>query len=260
MSAPPLSPFIIGAADNLERLPTHLGNDEIVKIPIDASNIHLPDSMLASWREHGISVASSISPARFARLLNLANGVAYGGGMGMPEWVMLDCALLPSFFAGFMGPSALLSSLDQNLIREGLCETEDKRSDRRTYVERELKVAEGDLGLAEWFPIAEFCAIPRVAPHELVGYSLYSLKRGYGGRAKAFGLWLLHSAGYRYQVGVAQWTNPAAIKAHLRFGPLELIDPMTPSHTKAGETFIYRLHLHRREDLLSRALGEGLNH
>ena len=111
--------------------------------------------MASTWSFCG----SSISPARFARLLNLANGVAYGGGMGMPEWVMLDVRFSPHF-RGFMGPSSLLSFSDQNLLRESLKEMEEMRSSSRTYIERELGVSEGDLNPAEWFPIAGFCAMP----------------------------------------------------------------------------------------------------
>ena len=255
MSIPALLPFVLGHTDNLSALPNQIGGYQIIKIPVDGPDLRLSSAQRQAAHERFPSSDEHISPTRFARLLNLANGVAYGGGMGMPEWVMLDCALLPAFFAGFMGPSGRLSFSDQSLINEGLVRVEEERSERRVLVERELNVPLGSLIEEEWFPLAEFCAIPRLAPDELVGYSLYSLNRGFGGRAKAFGLWLLHHLGYRRQVGVAQWSNPAAVKAHLRFGPLELLDPLTPSHTKAGETFIYRLTLPDRDTLEMRAVS-----
>lgn len=249
MSDSVFTPFILGHADNLAYLPDQLGDQKIIKIPMDSATIHIESTSVKG-------VSTSLSPSRFSRLLNLANGLAYGGGMGMPEWVMLDCALLPAFFAGFMGPAHYLTTGQFTFINEQLNGVEAERSKRRVFVERSLGVTQGDLDPHEWFPLAEFCAIPRLAPQEIVGYSLYSLRRGLGVRSKAFGLWLLQHLGYQRQVGVAQWTNPSAVRAHLRFGPLELIDPLTPSHTKAGETFIYRLRLPPSEELLRRALGE----
>jgi hypothetical protein len=238
-----LVPFVFGDADVLAELPDHFGDQVINKIPIGASLIEL-----TSVGDHHIT---QLSPARFARLLNVANGVAYGGGMGMPEWVMLDCALLPSFFAGFMGPASLLSSFDCALINTTLERVEAERSEERCEVEQRLKVPQGSLAEEEWFPISEFCALPRVTPHQIMGYSLYSLKRGLGVRAKAFGLWVWQSIGYEYQVGVAQWSNLTAVRAHLRFGPLEILDPLTSMHTKAGETFIYRLSIPPSQTLVS---------
>ncbi len=246
-------PFVLGEAGCLAALPDQMEGRELVKIPIGASSVSLSHSLL---RQGPSTAPSKLCPPRFARLLNLANGVAYGGGMGMPEWVMLDCALLPSFFAGFMGLSGQLSPDARSMIKRGLTEMETERSAQRIQIEEHIGVTEGELSDEEWFPLAEFCAIPRLYPAEVVGYSLYSLKRGLGVRAKALGLWLLGELGYRRQVGVAQWSNLAAVKSHLRFGALELIDPMTPSHTKAGETFIYRLTLPSQRVLAQMALGE----
>ena len=228
-----LVPFVFGTKEVLADLPEHIGEQSIVKIPLEAGSVEFE-----SVETQGVA---SLSPPRFARLLNLANGVAYGGGMGMPEWVMLDCALIPSFFAGFMGPAYLLTDDHHRLINQGLTQAEKQRNPKRQIVEQYLRVPQGELSPAEWFPIAEFCAIPRVTPQQVMGYSLYSLRRGAGFRSKAFGLWLWKSLGYEYQLGVAQWTNIAAVRTHLRLGVLELLDPMTSMHTKAGDTFIYRL-------------------
>jgi hypothetical protein len=113
-----------------------------------------------------------------------------------------------------------------------------------------LQVPQGLLRDEEWVPISEFCAIPTLSPSTVVGYSLFSLRRGWGTRAKALGLLLYSRLGRCYQRGVAQYGNISALKAHLRFGPLKLIDPLTPMHTKAGETFIYELRLPGEDRLL----------
>lgn len=230
-----LVPFVFGSTEVLAELPDHIGEQSIVKIHLGALSV---ENSVLDHRK-----MNRLSPPRFGRLLNLANGVAYGGGMGMPEWVMLDCALIPSYFAGFMGPAHLLSESQRLLINEGLTTVEHQRSSKRLDVEEQLAIPQGNLSLNEWFPLSEFCAIPRVVPQQIMGYSLYSLKRGLGLRSKAFGLWLWKHLGYEYQVGVAQWTNLAAVRTHLRLGVLELIDPLTSMHTKAGETFIYRLNI-----------------
>ena len=55
----------------------------------------------------------------FCSLVNRSNHKAFGGkqGMGMPQWVMLDCAILPSAVVGFMlpvdkTPDEILDKLD----------------------------------------------------------------------------------------------------------------------------------------------------
>ena len=60
---------------------------------------------------------------------------------------------------------------------------------------------------------------------------------------KALGLALYRLIGARQQIGVSQYTNIAALKTHLKFAPLSLIDPLTSMHTRAGETFIYHLEI-----------------
>ena len=250
-------PFMLGEHSLIDQLPDRCGPYAFTKLPING-----PDRIEVAEPERLGPHATCINPARFARLLNIANGVSYGGGMGMPEWVMLDCALLPACFIGWMTPAATLNTDIQYKLNEGLSTVENHRSMARTQVENRLAVTTGPLHTerqaSEWVPTSEFCSIPRLVTDEVVGYSLYSLQRGLGVRAKALGLWVMYQLGIRRQIGVAQWPNLAAIRAHLRFGPLELIDPATPLHTKAGETMIYRLLITQPKKLLSMALGETL--
>lgn len=239
-----LVPFVLAEDEVLNCLPDQIAGLKLHKISINKERY---DFLLAEEQTHEQTI--SISPYRFARVLNLANGLAYGEGLGMPEWVMLDCALLPSFFAGFMGPAELLSVDQFNAINEGLHQSEAARLSPRVQLEAELNVPLGSLAANEYIPLAEFCALARGPLKQVLAYSLYSLRRGLGVSAKALGLALWRSLGYTVQMGVAQWTNLAAVKSHLRFGRLEIIDPLTPLHTKAGESFIYKLSIPSLEDL-----------
>ena len=249
----PFLPFVLGEEDNLVYLPDHVAGIPLVKIPIHHAQVKIPLPLLDKSTSKE-PVHDRISPTRFSRLLNIANAYAYDEQLGMPEWVMLDCALLPAFFTGFMKPVSQLSDRQHKDIDILLKKREEERTVSRRLVEANHDVDEGPLNEQEWFPIAEFCAIPRIHPHEVIGYSLYSLQAGWGLKAKALGLYLLSLLGYQKQQGIAQWSNLAAIKSHLRFNPLELIDPLTTLHSKAGETFIYRLAIPSQAKLL-RLLG-----
>ena len=254
-------PFILGERDNLALLPNQCGPFTLTKIPIQETKISLAESLQRELSERAIGqVATDIQVARFARLLNLANGYCYGGGMGMPEWVMLDCALLPACFIGWMTPAVTLKEDIRAQLNQALEQSEAQRSTSRVEMERRIHTPIGPLHdtsvLSEWVPTSEFCSIPRLGGQEVVGYSLYSLTRGLGVRAKALGLWVMSHLGITAQLGVAQRHNFLALRTHLRFGPLELVDPMTPLHTQAGDSIIYRLLLPPREQLKAMALGQ----
>lgn len=258
---PSALPFILGERSTLDALPDECGGLPFTKIPINgvSDSISVRSGVTEALTDRPLDALSSelsVDPGRFTRLLNLANGVCYGGGMGMPEWVMLDCALLPACFIGWMTPAHTLSAQTRVTLNRGLAQVEEARSPSRALVESALNVSLGPLREGEWVPTSEFCSIPRLISSEVVGYSLYSLLRGLGVRAKALGLWVMATRGVLKQVGVAQWSNLPALRAHLRFGALELIDPITPLHTKAGETMIYRLTLPPQDRLKSIALGE----
>jgi hypothetical protein len=180
--------------------------------------------------------------------------------MGMPEWVMLDCGLLPTAFMGLCRRGAELQPQQRAELNSHLQRLEGVMSPERRHAEELIGVPHGPISDEEWVPVAEFCALPTLSPGEIMGYSLFSLEQGLGVRAKAIGLSLHAALGASAQLGVAQYSNLPALKSHLRFGPLELIDPLTPLHTKAGETFIYRLKLPPSEALLDMASGARLRY
>jgi len=247
---PDPTPFALGHPTHLARLPARVGSAELLKVPAPAVGASAGE---AEW-------AGGAGGARVARLLNLGNALAYGGEMGMPEWVMLDCGLLPTSFMGFCRRAADLSTRTRAALNERLARLETTLSPSRLSAEELLGVPRGPLRDEEWVPVAEFCALPTLTPGQVMGYSLFSLEQGLGVRAKALGLALHASLGARAQLGVAQYSNTAALRAHLRFGPLELVDPLTPLHTRAGETFIYRLAIPPEGALIDMAAGSRLRY
>lgn len=211
-----LQVFALGAAANLERLPDTVLGRRLVKLDADAH-------------------------PRFALLLNAINGVVYGGVMGMPEWVMLDCALLPAMFVGLMGPGRLIEAEQRSAIDDALAGAAVSEARRTFEAASGLGTLRDSIGDDEPVPLAEFCAIPAVAPGTIVGYSLYSLLSGRGVVAKALGLAVHRTLGARRQIGVAQYDKPAAIRTHVKLGPLRLLRAVTPLHSRAESTFVYAL-------------------
>lgn len=170
--------------------------------------------------------------AEFCSILNRGNQAAFGGpkDMGMPLWVMLDCAILPSAMVGFMLPKEVVSP---------------------EIIDR-LDVDEDYDGFV---PISEYCACPTVEPNTVSGFSLHSHVPGQGiaTRTKALGLAVL---GARRQVGVTQFDNPA-IRVHVRFGPMEVKIHRPIVHTHPDDSFVYSLDLPEQDTLLEIARGES---
>lgn len=159
----------------------------------------------------------------FCRLLNRSNQLAFGGQkMGMPLWVMLDCAVIPSAMTGFM--------LDCDDVPDDLWDLLDIDDDY-----------EG------WVPISEYCAALSVEPGCVSGFSLHShiSNLGIATRTKALALAVL---GARTQIGVTQFHNPS-IRVHARFGPMEILVHRPAIHTHAEDSFVYRVELPRSETL-----------
>lgn len=183
-----------------------------------------------------MQVIDAADPARrdFCMLMNHTNHLAFGGdGMGMPLWVLLDCGILPSAVVGYALPRARVS--------EALWQQVSDDRTRDTYDDPLV-------------PLAEYCACPTLEPHCVSGFSLQSqlTRQGLGTRTKALAM-LVYGA--RAVVGVTQFTNPS-IRAHARFGPLELLVHRPVVHTHAANSFTYRLELPADEVLLAMARGE----
>ena len=154
-------------------------------------------------------------------LLSLANQTAFGD-LGMPGWVQLDCATLPSFFCGFAVPVAALPAE----ARDALLTTAPER-------------ARAALDAATWVPVSGFCAARTADPTCIVAFSLFAVlpRRALGLRTKALGL-LLHGA--ERQIGVTQYDN-SAVRIHSTFGSLRVLSATAPGHTRPLASFVYEL-------------------
>lgn len=155
-----------------------------------------------------------------------ANQEAFGG-LGMPAWVQLDCATLPSGFVGFTAPR---EDLDEALVHRLVQRVATAFGSAAAGV---LEAARHPL------PVAAACQVPTGLPGRVTGISMWSLWPGQnlGLRAKALSL-LLHEA--RYQVGVCSITSPA-LAVHARFGPLRVMAAGMPLHEAGAERLVYEL-------------------
>lgn len=148
---------------------------------------------------------------RFHQLLHRMNAHAFGG-MGMPMWVQFDCAALPSVFIGF---TAAASQLSDDLVRA-------------------LGAAPG-----ERVPVAEALCVPSATAGTWVSVSLACVLPGFGlGLASK----LLGLAACRVEraLGITQYTNES-IHTHIQLGPMRIVQPRVPFHTRADQTFLYEL-------------------
>jgi hypothetical protein len=175
--------------------------------------------------------------------------------MHMPEWVMLDCALLPSMFVGIEGPAHLIDPLQRCQLDVALAtEGADKENSLSSVGFPQLS---RHLANDEIVPLAEYCAIPCIGRTDtIVGYSLFALLlqkdghrlRGLGTLTKAFGLAVHQLLGATIQIGVAQYDS-RSLGVHTRFGDLRLREVLATLHTRTGTTFIYELSIPSKEHL-----------
>ncbi len=201
-----LTPYILTFGPNIEHLDLDLGFDVEVLAVEDREN------------------------HEFCTILNRSNQHAFGGpnDMGMPLWVMLDCAILPSAMVGFMLPAELCPDDILDLL-------------------------EVDEDYEGWVPISEYCAAVSIEPGCVSGFSLHSHLAGQGiaTRTKALAL---AAYGASAQIGVTQFDNPA-IRVHARFGPMQILVHRPTVHTHSEDSFVYRLELPDRETLIQMAAG-----
>ncbi len=166
----------------------------------------------------------------FFRLMGAANARAFGD-LGMPAWVQLDCATLPTAMVGF---ARRARDLDSGLV-------DDLRS-------RASLAAIADDQLV---PVAEYTALCTPVAGDVVGFSLFSLLPGLGVRAKALALLVM---GAQTQTGITQIDN-IALKTHARFGSLEVVRLGVEVHSRPQTTLVYRLAVPDEASLTAMATG-----
>lgn len=192
---------------------------------------------------------------RFAFVLNAANGAVYSGGgvslgIGMPWWVMVDCALMPAGFFGVRGPAKLLAPEKRKLINEILKE-----------IPMPLGVNDASLTAPlhddEIIPLAEASTLACAMPDKISSYSLYSLVPGLAVVAKSLSLSAYRQLGRSLQMGIAQYDNKS-LRIHTQFGPLEIMNFAVPLHTLSEKTFYYRLEIPSEQTLAALSRGETI--
>ena len=154
--------------------------------------------------------------APFFHRLRAANAHAFGG-LGMPDWVQLDCATLPSAMIGFALPARAVPAGLGEALHEGLPEP----------------------GPEELVPMSAFCALHTRTPDTVVACTLFSLLPGLelGLRTKAMGLLVLRA---RTQIGVTRRAGPVRA-LHERIGALRVLQDRPPVHPRAAESMVYEL-------------------
>jgi len=207
----PLVPFVFGHGPWLDgwraRVPTMADAEDAVAVDVLA--------------------ADSVP---FFKLMLAGNARAFGD-IGMPAWVQLDCATLPTAMIGFARRAADIDdAVTADLVaRAGLA----------------------SIGTDQLVPLAEYTALCTPAVGDVVGFSLFSLLPGLGLRAKALALLVM---GARQQTGITQIDN-IALRTHARFGPLEVVRLGVEVHSRPKTTLVYRLAV--PDDDTLRALARG---
>jgi hypothetical protein len=209
-------PFVLGHGDGARRL---------------AERSPLPGTAFLDVLDEGT--------VPFFRLLNAGNNHAFGG-MGMPAWVQLDCCTLPTAMIGFAAPRAAVDDALWSSLLAGVA---------AAFSPDAARALDAYDGLV---PLAEYCALPSLEPGVVVGFSLFSLAKGLGLRAKALSLLLLRA---RMQTGVAQYGN-SAVKTHARLNPLTIVSARAAPHSLPEHTFIYRMEVPPPSSLLALAQGD----
>jgi hypothetical protein len=180
----------------------------------------------------GISLASLafLEPDRvgwntdaFLRLFNLANARAFGPrGLPMPNWVLVDHALLSSGVVIAAFPRERLDALTASLTLT--------QAERETLAD--VRRAADDAAFAGPIPVGGYCAAPTGQRGRFTGWSLCSLVPRLGLAFVVKGL-ALRAYGTEVLAGVTQWDN-VALGAHTKFGPARVEAAIVPLHTATG--------------------------
>jgi hypothetical protein len=154
----------------------------------------------------------------FIALVKRLDRLCYSpSAMGMPDWVMYDCAMIPGAIVGLGTPADALEP----------------------WVRRALEVPAGYLGLV---PMSILITLPTPALPSWLIYSLCSVNQMAAGAAPE-GLWRFTLAlgaevfEMRDAVCTTRWRSPH-LGLYAGLGPLDVITAWTPSHDiRATATF-----------------------
>lgn len=171
------------------------------------------------------------STTDFLRLGCSANGFAFGPrGLPMPNWVMIDLALMPSaMLFATVSKDLLIERINSGgidpLIRDGL---------QQVLAQAEMLNFQGPI------PVAGYCAAPTADGNRWIGWSLWSLLPGLNLGYICKGV-ALEAYKAKYLDGVTQYDSKA-LRTHTKFGSLGLKCAHLDLHT-ASYSFVYEADL-----------------
>ena len=171
-----------------------------------------------------------------------ANALAFGArDLKMPGWVYIDCVLMQTAVVGFVAPR---DSVPAPLRAEFLAE------------------ADVDWDALEWVPVSGQIASAGIDGKTLVGFSLFSLTRGWdempslGTITKAMALEVYRAQQFDRFLGITQYDNKA-LRMHGRFGPkLEIVSAQVPLHAQGEQSLVYGMKVDFDRNDLDKRLGE----
>ena len=204
-------------------------------ITYGVSDLNLTSSMLHSPIKDELKVEPlNYLSTPFVEKIYKLDELAFGSkGMGMPRWVLVDCAAMPGFIVGFAIKASSLSSSDKALFGEKFFHDTD------------------------YFPLSMYIAIPTKEKGVWFGHNLSSLNgkmelnlSGLGFLTKLVALDLFNIKTLR---GATQW-NSQAVFIHHKFSALRLLSALTPIHSHEL-SFVYESKLTKSSsELLSNSL------
>jgi hypothetical protein len=206
------------------RFETNLKQFELSS-PVDA---RIAFSDHGEYIEFGDTSQSMSDVGNLGKFLSLCcelNTLAFDqAGLGMPQWVLLNLALAPS--------ALLVAAVQPGKLRS----IARRQADPRRWKLEALLDRAIACDHAGRVPIAAYCAAPTAEPSRWFGWSASSLLEHQGFILKGLAL-----GAYRPTVlnGIAQYGDAAALKMHVKFGPMRIRNPSLLGVHELPGSFFY---------------------
>lgn len=157
----------------------------------------------------------------------LSNALSYEEpDLKMPHWVLIDCVLMQTAVIGFMKPK---DEVPESMLK---------------HYKEDPSI---DFDALDYIPISGQCSSPGMDGKSLVGFTLFSLRKGLSGpkglglHTKALGYEVCNTTKYNTFYGIAQYDN-LSMRIHGRFAKqMEIYQPIVPLHPCQDMTLVYKL-------------------
>lgn len=172
---------------------------------LDKFNLKYMDQEIEA--EHRYNPLALKDKSFIEKLIKLDQLSFGSGGMGMPKWVLFDCALIPGAVIGFGIKSSKLSKEDREKFQ---------------------------VSADEFVPLSMYIAIPNADGESWFGHNLSSLNNILAYKLSGLGLltkfYALGVMKIKKLIGATQWDSPA-LGLHLKLSPMKLLASYVPIHT-----------------------------